>query len=123
MIKKFLIFTLVIVLPIALFFTFAACRIDGVTENGGVVITYSISGTVTDSDTGFGLEDVTMTLSGDASDTTTTDASGNYSFSGLANGSYTVTPSLTNYTFAPLTSVVTRSGADVTNVDFVGRQR
>ncbi|MCI4398646.1 MAG: metallophosphoesterase, partial [Acidobacteria bacterium] len=51
--------------------------------------TYSISGTVS----GAATSGVTMTLSGAASKTTTTASDGTYTFSGLANGSYTVTPS------------------------------
>ena len=39
-----------------------------------------------------------MTLSGGKSGTTITDASGNYTFTGLDNGSYTVTPSRTGFT-------------------------
>lgn len=78
--------------------------------------TYSISGTVS----GTATAGVTMTLSGAASAITTTDSSGNYSFTGLANGSYTVTPSRTGYTFNPATSSSTTvNGANVTGVNFV----
>ena len=43
-----------------------------------------------------------MVLSGGTSASTATDASGNYSFSGLpSGGSYTITPSITGYTFTP----------------------
>jgi hypothetical protein len=55
---------------------------------------------------------VTINLTGAATANTTTDASGNYNFSGLANGSYTVTPSLTGYSFSPLSRPVTISGVD-----------
>jgi hypothetical protein len=65
------------------------------------------------------LSGVTITLSGAGSATTITNTSGNYSFSGVANGSYTVTPSLTGYTFSPASSVVTVSGANVTVSNFV----
>jgi len=76
--------------------------------------TFSISGTVTgDIQAG-----VTLTLSGDISATTTTDASGNYRFSGLSNGTYTVTPSKLSYTFTPSSRTVIISGADVTGVNF-----
>jgi hypothetical protein len=77
--------------------------------------TYSISGTLT----GEIQAGVTMTLSGSGSGITTTDASGNYTFTGLSNGTYTVTPSKTNYTFTPTNRQVTISGADVTEVNFV----
>jgi len=77
---------------------------------------YTISGTVTLS--GSGLSGVTMTLSGTSSGITTTVASGNYSFTGLYNGTYTVTPNKTNYTFTPTSRQVTISGASVTGVNF-----
>jgi hypothetical protein len=60
----------------------------------------TISGQVTLSATG--LSGVTMTLSGSQSGTATTAASGNYGFAEAAGGSYTVTPSLTGYTFSPV---------------------
>ncbi|MBW2311191.1 MAG: carboxypeptidase regulatory-like domain-containing protein [Deltaproteobacteria bacterium] len=78
--------------------------------------TYSVSGQVTTN--GTGLSGVTITLSGDGSDTTTTDSGGDYSFSGLSNGSYMVTPSLAGYTFDPTSRNVTVSGQNKTGVDF-----
>jgi hypothetical protein len=65
-------------------------------NNNSNTTTYSLAGTVTSS--GIGLQGVTMTLSGAESATATTDASGNFSFASLANGSYTITPSKTGYT-------------------------
>jgi len=79
--------------------------------------TYSISGTVTTS-TGAILSGVTITLSGANSGTVLSDASGNYSFANLASGSYTVTPSMTGYTFTPTDQAVTVDEADVTGNDF-----
>jgi hypothetical protein len=64
-----------------------------------VAPTFSVLGDV--SLGGVGLPGVTMGLSGISSATTTTDASGNYRFDGLASGSYTVTPSLAGFTFTP----------------------
>jgi hypothetical protein len=58
---------------------------------------------------------------------TTTDAIGNYTFSGIPNGTYTVGPSHfhtgicphpTEYTFSPLTQAITVSSADLTVADF-----
>ena len=49
------------------------------------------------------------------------DANGNYSFTGLANGSYTVTPSKTGYTFSPANQSVTVNGANVTAVNFTAQ--
>jgi hypothetical protein len=62
-----------------------------------------------------------MTLSGDASGTTTTDASGNYTLAGLANGSYTVTPSRAGYTFTPASRNVAISGSNRTGQNFTGK--
>jgi hypothetical protein len=62
--------------------------------------TYCISGLVTLS-SGAPLSGVVVVLSGTAGNSAVTSASGNYSFAGLATGSYTVTPSLAGYTFNP----------------------
>jgi hypothetical protein len=78
----------------------------------------SISGNVTSG--GVPLAGVTMTLGGAASATAITDAAGNYSFAGLADGAYTVTPSLAGFAFTPPSSPVTVSSGNVTNVNFVG---
>ena len=76
---------------------------------------FSISGTVG----GAVSSGVTVTLSGTSSATTTTDSSGNYTFSSLSNGTYTVTPTLTGYTFSPTSSTKTVSGASITAINFV----
>ena len=60
-----------------------------------------------------------MVLSGSSSSTVITDASGNYAFTGLDNGSYTITPSRTGFTFSPTSSPQTVSGADITAVNFI----
>ena len=78
--------------------------------------TFSISGTVTLGATGLG--GVTMTLSGAANRTTTTAADGTYSFTGLVNGGYTVTPSLSGYVFTPGNRPVNIAGANVTGQNF-----
>src|SRR6266545_4953662 len=67
---------------------------------GGGGSTYSISGAIHTAG-GAAAEGVTVALSGTASNTTTTDSSGNYSFAALSNGTYTVTPSMAHYTFTP----------------------
>jgi hypothetical protein len=76
-----------------------------------VVPTYTLSGQITPTANGSG---TTVTLSGGMSASTTSDASGNYSFSGLPNGSYTVTPSKTGFTFTPANQPVTINGANAT---------
>jgi inhibitor of cysteine peptidase len=75
---------------------------------------HDISGTVTDS--GSGLEGVLMTM--DNGDTTTTDSSGDYKFSGLPDGSYTITPSLSGDSFNPASLTVALAGADLTDINF-----
>ncbi len=49
-----------------------------------------------------GLSGVSVTLSGDATETITTGADGTYTFTVNGGGNYTVTPTTANYTFAPL---------------------
>jgi len=80
--------------------------------------TYSVSGIVTSE--GSPMSGVTVTLSGGAAATTTTDSNGFYGFSGLDNGNYTITPSKTGYTFTPTSKTVTISGGDVTGQNFTG---
>jgi hypothetical protein len=72
----------------------------------------SISGTITN---GSG---ATVTLSGAGSATATADTSGNYSFTGLANGAYTITPSKSGFTFSPASAPVTLSGASLFSINF-----
>lgn len=61
---------------------------------------YSISGAVTLKN-GTGLSGVVLTLAGTTSESTTTDINGDYNFTDLGNGSYTLTPSKLGYTFSP----------------------
>jgi hypothetical protein len=86
----------------------------------GSVGTYSISGTVTNG--GSGLAGVTMNLTGAATQSTTTDNSGNYSFSGLSKGVYKITPSLAGYIFAPPNITVNVAGVNVTGKSFSANQ-
>jgi hypothetical protein len=83
-----------------------------VLKTGAPPATYSISGNA-------GIAGATVTLSGDTSEATTADGSGNYSFVGLPNGNYVVTPSLVGYTFTPTSRSETISGATITGVSFV----
>jgi len=75
---------------------------------------YSIAGTVG----GPGGPGVTVTLDGASATTITADASGNYSFGGLTNGTYTVTPVSTIYDFSPPSQSVTVNNGHVLNVNF-----
>lgn len=87
----------------------------------GTLITRSISGTVS---TATGpLAGVAVFLSGPVNRTVTTNASGAYSFTGIVNGNYVVTPVLTGYSFTPVTANVTVNNADVTGIDFTAVNR
>lgn len=81
--------------------------------------TYRISGVVATAGN-VGIADVTVLLTGSGTTFATTDSSGLYSFAGAANGSYTLTPSLAGYTFAPLSRGISVSGADLPGQNFIG---
>jgi len=76
--------------------------------------TYSITGTVS----GTTQQGVSLSLTGAANKTATSDVNGVYSFTGLANGSYSVTPSKTGYSFTPNNTAVNVSGVNVTGQNF-----
>ncbi len=78
--------------------------------------TFAISGRVTRG--GTGRAGVFVALTGDLSLYDVTDANGDYSFVGLPNGGYTVTPVLHSQGFSPADREVTVSGAGVTGQDF-----
>jgi Domain of unknown function (DUF1929)/Bacterial Ig domain/Kelch motif len=86
--------------------------------SSGTPQTWSISGTISPSAAGNG---ATVGLSGASTATTTANSSGNYSFTGLANGAYTITPSQTGYTFTPNSQPVTINGANAASVNFTGQ--
>ena len=77
--------------------------------------TYTVSGTISPNAGGSG---ATVTLSGASSATTTANSSGGYTFAGLANGTYAVTPSRSGYTFSPTSQNATISGANVSGINF-----
>lgn len=81
---------------------------------------YSISGKVTLN--GSGLSRVTITLKGAWSTTATTGSDGSYIFTGAQNGSYTITPSKSGYTFTPSSRSITVNNANVTVPDFTATQ-
>ena len=82
--------------------------------SGGEDDAFTISGTVTLNEAGF--EGATITLTGDAAETATTDSSGNYSFTDLSEGDYLVAPTLAGQSFSPAEFSVTLIGADATGV-------
>jgi subtilisin family serine protease len=78
--------------------------------------TYSVSGTITNG-SGTGISGVTVS---NGTVSATTNSSGAYTLTGLANATYTLTPSLSGYTFSPASRSVTVNGANVTGVNFTG---
>jgi hypothetical protein len=81
---------------------------------------YNVSGTISPAAGGNG---AAVTLSGAASATTTANSSGSYTFTGLANGTYAITPSHTGYTFSPTSQTATVSAANVTGINFTDIQQ
>jgi hypothetical protein len=73
--------------------------------------TYSISGNA-------GVAGATVSWSGSSTGSTTADGSGNYSITGLSNGSYVVTPSLGGYVFSPTSQNETVNNANISGVNF-----
>ncbi|MGO9953660.1 MAG: carboxypeptidase regulatory-like domain-containing protein, partial [Dissulfurispiraceae bacterium] len=84
-----------------------------------VSTTYSLSGTISTSG-GAAMAGVTVSLSGTGTGTTTTNSSGAYSFTGLSNGPYTVTPSFSGYSFSPSSINLSVSNANISGENFTG---
>jgi PKD repeat protein len=82
-----------------------------------VPVTYTVSGTVTMADAG-GLQYVWMSMT-PGSYHASTDADGAFSITGVSNGSYTLTPSGSGWTYSPSSLPVTVGGADVSGLNFV----
>jgi hypothetical protein len=81
--------------------------------------TFKISGTVTSG--GVGLPNATVKLGGAGAAVAFTNSSGNYLFSGLANGDYTVATRKVDYSCQPKITARTVSGADLSGVNFSGQ--
>lgn len=75
--------------------------------------TYSIAGTITAA--GSPLPGVSVS---NGTKSSITDSLGNYVIQGVANGSYTLTPTLSGATFSPVTLAATVSSANVTGKNF-----
>jgi peptidoglycan/xylan/chitin deacetylase (PgdA/CDA1 family) len=99
--------------PVGATITITGANVVG---NANFTATTSIFGAVS----GDVLPGVIITLSGTGS-TTTTDWYGNYSFSGLVNGIYKVTPSLTYHKFIPTSTMVITGGANAAAINFTAR--
>lgn len=89
-----------------------------VSDFTGTQNTYTASGYVKDGSAA-GMSGVTMSFTGGLA-SVNTNASGYWARNGIANGSYTVTPSKTGYNFAPTSRNFTISGGNVSVNDFTG---
>ncbi len=104
-------------------FTPASTDFPNLNQNGtanfqGLFNGFSISGRLTEGTTA--LAGVSVALSGASTNSAVTDANGNYSFATLQpGGNYTLTPTLTHYTFAPVSRVFNNLSANET-ADFSG---
>lgn len=80
------------------------------------ILTYKISGRITIN--GSGLPSVYVVISGFGSGVFLTDSDGNYTITGVLEGSYTITPALDWYTFTPASRPAVVTTADITGLDF-----
>lgn len=97
--------------------TINTINIGPLTVVHGSVSSYTVSGKVIDA-SGNNLSGVNITITGAITTVTTTGNDGTYSSTALQNGSYTVTPSFSGYTFSPASRLITVSGANLTGQDF-----
>jgi hypothetical protein len=95
----------------------------GADERGAEVeaTTARIAGRVATTD-GSPLPGVTLTLSGGASRSATSDGSGAYSFLSLPGDAYTVTPGMAGFTFTPASRVYPSLDGDRVSADFVATE-
>ena len=121
------------------------CFLNGVLENFGVISDNAIAsgfpGIQSDTDIGnshgapfaagnvtmggnAGVASASMALTGAATATVTADGSGNYNFASLADGSYTITPTLAGQTFSPASISWTLVGGVIypTGLNFTATQ-
>ena len=87
----------------------------GIDFSASPVGTWSITGSISPAANGSA---ATVSLSGSATTSTTADSTGNFAFSGLTNGNYTVTPSKSGYVFNPTSQPVTLNGANAAGINF-----
>jgi hypothetical protein len=91
---------------------------SGVNFTATSTASWNLTGTIIPVTAGSG---AVVTLSGAATGTATADSSGNYSFTNLANGTYTLTPSNSGYAFTPVNQNVTINGANAAAAVFTGQ--
>jgi len=94
-----------------------AAAIVGCSSSTSGEDTYAITGKITDS-AGNPVSGVTVSLTGEATKSTTSDANGLYSISGLSDGNYVVTPSKSGGVFTPSSRSVLVNGDGVMDINF-----
>jgi hypothetical protein len=99
--------------PAFIFVTVNGADVTGL-DFTAIAARYSISGTVS----GLTAAGVTLSLAGVETASTTTDASGNFTLNGIANGSYTLTPSKGGYAFYPATITLAVNGVALAGRNF-----
>ncbi|MBV9867624.1 MAG: S8 family serine peptidase [Abitibacteriaceae bacterium] len=100
---------------------------NAVTESRNVTVasnSYKIAGRVANS-SNIGLSNVTLTLKSTSTTssvtrTVLTNAVGDYAFTNIPSGTYTLTPTRTSTFFSPVTKTVTVSTVDLASVNFTG---
>lgn len=117
-----------LILTITIALSLLACGSGGGGSGGGSSDTgntdtnnsnFVISGKVTTS-SGSGIIGVSLELIGASSASTTSDSSGQFSFTGLINGTYTLTPSKSGYAFTPVNISLTIDNANLAGLEFIG---
>jgi hypothetical protein len=93
--------------------TVAGANVTSVDFTASSAPTFTLSGSISPSSIGSG---TLLQLQGKG--TVSADAHGNYKFTGLPNGTYTVTPQKAGYTFTPNSATVKINGANVSSVNF-----
>jgi hypothetical protein len=83
-----------------------------------VTVTVNVSGVTYNLSGSAGIGSAQLTLTGPSSATVTASSNGAYSFSGLVPGNYTITPSLSGYTFSPGSESVSITNTNVAGVNF-----
>lgn len=92
-------------------YNLAICEV--LSDSTGGSPTYTLSGSL-----GSGGSGAAVALSGDAVQNATADGNGNYSFTNLLSGTYTVTPSKAGFAFNPASQQVTITNANVGGINF-----
>ena len=107
-------------------FTPSSLTFSSLTQNqsaanfiGSPARTFTISGVIIDS-SGAPMLDVSVVMIGSSSGTVPTGPLGNYSFTVLASGTYTIAPSVPGMAFIPPSRTLGNLSSDQTGINFVG---